>query len=54
MKPSEDNSWDEDLATAGSDEAELVPLGLLALLSRVLRREDDDWVEYSIITVVLS
>lgn len=30
-----------------------MPLGLLALLSRDVRREDDDWAEDSVITVVL-
>jgi hypothetical protein len=53
VKLSEGDSWDEDLAAAGSDGAELVPLSLLALLSRDVRREDGDWAENSVVTVVL-
>ena len=53
MKLSEVDSWDEDLAVAGPVEAELVPLGLFALLSRDMRREDDDWAEDVVVPVVL-
>jgi hypothetical protein len=52
-KLSQDDSWDEDLAAVGSDEAELVPLGLLALLSRDVCGGDDDWAEDDVVTVVL-
>lgn len=53
MKLSEVDSWDEDLAVAVPVETELVPWGLFALLFSDVRREDDDWAEDIVVTVVL-